>query len=64
MNRVVPKVMAAAIFLTLALPPALATATPDGQPSAPVVGGQPTPPFDPICPLCFIREFFESLSGR
>ncbi|MFC8528656.1 hypothetical protein [Nocardia sp. NPDC057227] len=54
------------LAVALALQPALATAAPNEVPVAPSSTAS-TPiyaPFDPICPLCFVREFFESLSAR
>ncbi|MFB7718512.1 hypothetical protein [Nocardia sp. NPDC056100] len=55
-----------AIALTLALQPAFAAAAPTGLPATPstTAATQITAPFDPICPLCFIREFLESGSAR
>lgn len=63
LNRPMLNVLAAgAISLALAVQPAIAAAAPAEPPSnsaTPV-----TAPFDPICPLCFIREFLESGSGH
>ncbi|MEU7144960.1 hypothetical protein ABZ942_36345 [Nocardia sp. NPDC046473] len=64
MNRPMLNIVAAgAISLAIALQPAIAAAAPalpqEPTPTAPV-----TAPFDPICPLCFIREFLESGSAH
>ncbi|MGW6421347.1 hypothetical protein ACWF82_01605 [Nocardia sp. NPDC055053] len=67
MNRVLSKTIAtAAITLAFGAFPTIAAASPTETPptTQPVVGGAPTPPFDPICPLCFIREALESLSAK
>lgn len=61
MSRMIPSIIAAgAISLVIGLQPVSAAA------GIPVVPGAPvettTAPFDPICPLCFVREFLESLS--
>lgn len=62
LNRHMLNVVAAgAISLVIALQPAFAAAAPEPATSAPT---QVTAPFDPICPLCFIREFLESGSGH
>ncbi|MGW5438731.1 hypothetical protein [Nocardia asteroides] len=63
MTRILWKTLAT-ISLTLAIGtvPTIATANPPIS-AQPVIGGAPTPPFDPICPLCFIREALESLSA-
>ncbi|MFQ6398031.1 hypothetical protein ACLMAJ_31890 [Nocardia sp. KC 131] len=55
-----------ALAVTLALQPALAAAAPNGPSVAPstTASTEITAPFDPICPLCFIREFIESGSAR
>ncbi|GAA5065199.1 hypothetical protein [Nocardia callitridis] len=55
-----------ALAVALALQPAFAAAAPNGLPVAPstTTSTQITAPFDPICPLCFIREFIESGSAR
>ncbi len=55
-----------ALAVALALQPALAAAAPTDPPVAPspTASIQITAPFDPICPLCFIREFIESGSAR
>ncbi|MFI5499326.1 hypothetical protein ACIA5E_09690 [Nocardia asteroides] len=66
MTRTLPKACATAcIALAITALPAVATAAPIEPPASaqPVIGGAPTPPFDPICPLCFIREAIESLSA-
>ncbi|MFJ1455430.1 hypothetical protein [Nocardia wallacei] len=58
----VPKAVAvASITLALGLQPALAVAS---APESPAPRTQVTAPFDPICPLCFIREFLESGSAH
>lgn len=62
MNHPMLNVIAAgAISVAIALQPSLAAAAPALEPAttAPV-----TAPFDPTCPLCFIREFLESGSGH
>ncbi|PXX53400.1 hypothetical protein DFR70_12711 [Nocardia tenerifensis] len=58
-------IVGGAFAVALALQPALAAAAPHGLPVAPstTASTQITAPFDPICPLCFIREFIESLSA-
>ncbi len=55
-----------AFTVTLALQPGIAGAATDELPAAPstTTATPITAPFDPICPLCFIREFLESGSGR
>ncbi|NNH70402.1 hypothetical protein HLB23_11105 [Nocardia uniformis] len=55
-----------ALAVALALQPALAAAAPNELPVPPstTTSTQITAPFDPICPLCFIREFLESGSAR
>ncbi|MFI7664876.1 hypothetical protein [Nocardia sp. NPDC049526] len=55
-----------ALAAALVLQPALAAAAPNGLPVAPSTtpSTQITAPFDPICPLCFIRELIESGSAR
>ncbi|WP_280299455.1 hypothetical protein [Nocardia neocaledoniensis] len=64
MTRILSKTVAtAAIILAIGTVPAVAIAAPPTPSADPVIGGQPTPPFDPICPLCFIREAIESLSA-
>ncbi|MFE5457457.1 hypothetical protein [Nocardia sp. NPDC056564] len=63
LNRPMLNVLAAgAISLALAAQPAIASAAPADPPSNSAT--TVTAPFDPICPLCFIREFLESGSGR
>ncbi|MFB8004007.1 hypothetical protein [Nocardia sp. NPDC056000] len=59
-------IVGGAFAVTLALQPALAAAAPNELPVVPstTVSTQITRPFDPICPLCFIREFLESGSAR
>ncbi|MFD4461780.1 hypothetical protein [Nocardia sp. NPDC058480] len=67
MNRGLSRTVAAAgIALAMGTFPAVASAS---SPIAPtvaqhIIGGTPTPPFDPICPLCFVREALESLSAK
>ncbi|MEV6359993.1 hypothetical protein [Nocardia asteroides] len=66
MIRILPETFAIAVIaLAITALPAVAAATPIEPPAEaqPVIGGAPTPPFDPICPLCFIREALESLSA-
>lgn len=63
LNRPMLNVLAAgAISLAIAVQPAIAAAAPAVSPAVPAA--TITAPFDPICPLCFIREFLESGSGR
>lgn len=63
LNRPMLNVIAAgAISLAIAMQPAIAAATPAVSPAEPAA--TITAPFDPICPLCFIREFLESGSAR
>ncbi|MGX1809277.1 hypothetical protein ACWIGI_26445 [Nocardia sp. NPDC055321] len=52
--------------LAVALQPALAAAAPSGPAveTPTEVATRSYAPFDPICPLCFIREFIESGSVR
>ncbi len=67
MIRALSKVVATvAITSALAWCPAIASAGSIEGPAVaqPVIGGAPTPPFDPVCPLCFIREALESLSAK
>lgn len=66
MTRILWKTLAtASLTLAIGTTPTIATANPPTPPASaqPVIGGAPTPPFDPICPLCFIREALESLSA-
>ncbi|WP_433597598.1 hypothetical protein ACQPXH_17515 [Nocardia sp. CA-135953] len=65
--RVVAKIIAAgAISVALGLQPAIAVAAPDGTPPQPELTArtQTTAPFDPVCPLCFLRELIESGSSH
>ncbi|MEV0247490.1 hypothetical protein AB0H76_12935 [Nocardia sp. NPDC050712] len=55
-------IVGGAFAAALALQPAFAAAAPNELPAAPST--QITAPFDPICPLCFVREFLESGSAR
>ncbi|WP_194824802.1 hypothetical protein [Nocardia sp. XZ_19_231] len=67
MNRSLSRTVAAAgIALAMATFPAIASASSATVPTVaqPIVNGAPTPPFDPICPLCFVREALESLSAQ
>ncbi len=61
-----PKIIAAgAISLAIGLQPAVAAAAPgvtSPQPES-AARTQATAPFDPVCPLCFLRELIESGSG-
>lgn len=59
-------VATAAITLAMASCPTIASADSIEGPAVaqPVIGGAPTPPFDPVCPLCFIREALESFSAK
>ncbi|MGW6333703.1 hypothetical protein [Nocardia rhamnosiphila] len=63
-RRVLNIVAAAAVPLAIGLPPASAAA--EGiavRPALPAERIEPTTaPFDPICPLCFVREFLETFS--
>ncbi|MGY0499824.1 hypothetical protein ACWZHB_15165 [Nocardia sp. FBN12] len=63
MNRSLSRTVAAAgIALAMGICPAVASATaPTG--AQPIIVGMPTAPFDPHCPLCFVREALESLSA-
>lgn len=63
MRRVLLSIVAAgAVSCTVGLPSA--SAAPAGVPVAPAAARtEPaTAPFDPICPLCFVREFVETFS--
>ncbi|WP_194813658.1 hypothetical protein [Nocardia sp. XZ_19_385] len=55
-----------ALAAALALQPGLAAAAPNELPAAPstTASTEITRPFDPHCPLCFVREFIESGSAR
>ncbi|WP_433523719.1 hypothetical protein ACQPZ2_00055 [Nocardia pseudovaccinii] len=57
---------AAAISLTIGLPSATAAASPDelAAESIPATRTVVTAPFDPVCPLCFLRELLESGSSH
>jgi hypothetical protein len=63
-RRVLNIVAAAAVSLAIGLPPASAAAA--GIAVRPAVPAEridtTTAPFDPICPLCFVREFLETFS--
>jgi hypothetical protein len=63
MNRAMLNVIAAgAISLAIGLQPAIAAAAPDGIPlePAPTAQTETTAPFDPVCPLCFLRELIQT----
>ncbi|WP_157106156.1 hypothetical protein [Nocardia sienata] len=65
MNRRVRNVVAAGVFsLSIGLPPASAAAEGIAVRPAPPTEriDATTAPFDPICPLCFVREFLETFS--
>ncbi|WP_410872499.1 hypothetical protein [Nocardia sp. A7] len=67
MNRSLSRTVAAAgIALAMGTFPAVASASSAVAPAVaqPVIGGMPTAPFDPHCPLCFVREALESLSAQ
>lgn len=67
MNRAMLKVIAVgAISLAIGVQPVIAAAAPDAIPAdpAPTIRTETTAPFDPICPLCFLRELIESGSSR
>ncbi|MEU4433168.1 hypothetical protein ACH474_09430 [Nocardia rhamnosiphila] len=53
-----------AVSLAIGLPPASAAAAETAvRPALPAERIEPTTaPFDPICPLCFVREFLETFS--
>ncbi|MFI9534485.1 hypothetical protein ACIG56_14720 [Nocardia fusca] len=63
-RRVLNIVAAAAVSLGIGLQPVSAAA--DGIAVQPISPAQrietATAPFDPICPLCFVREFLETFS--
>lgn len=59
MNRNALKVIATGAFLLAALYPGTANAEAGSREPAPAAA-ETTAPFDPICPLCFIREWIES----
>jgi hypothetical protein len=62
MNRRVRNIVAAGVFsLALGLPAAAAGIA--VRPASPIERiDATTAPFDPICPLCFVREFLETFS--
>lgn len=65
MNRRVLNIVAAGVVsLALGLPPASAAAEGIAVRPAPATERieTTTAPFDPICPLCFVREFLETFS--
>ncbi|MFD4355269.1 hypothetical protein ACFWPK_24960 [Nocardia sp. NPDC058519] len=67
MNRTLFRAVAlAAITLAMGTYPTVASASSAAAPvvAEPIIGGAPTAPFDPICPLCFVREALESLSAK
>ncbi|MEV5835190.1 hypothetical protein [Nocardia sp. NPDC052112] len=67
MSRAMLNVIAVgAISLAIGVQPAVAAAAPDASPlnSVPTIRNETTAPFDPICPLCFLRELIESGSAR
>ncbi|MBC7304234.1 MAG: hypothetical protein H5T78_25225 [Nocardia sp.] len=67
MNRTLFRAAAtAAVAVSIGIYPCVASADPLPGPTVaqPVIGGAPTAPFDPICPLCFVREALESLSAQ
>ncbi|WP_330255445.1 hypothetical protein OG874_13340 [Nocardia sp. NBC_00565] len=67
MSRAMLKVIAVgAISLAIGVQPAIAAAVPDVMPLEPALTArtETTAPFDPICPLCFLRELIESGSSR
>ncbi|MFI9407916.1 hypothetical protein [Nocardia sp. NPDC052316] len=57
-------IVGGSLAVALAMQPALAAAAPNGPSVALPTPTRITAPFDPICPLCFIREFIESGSAR
>ncbi|MFC9471471.1 hypothetical protein ACWF99_09985 [Nocardia sp. NPDC055002] len=67
MNRTLFRAVAlAAITLAMGTCPTVASAGSTAQPAVvePLVADAVTAPFDPICPLCFVREALESLSAK
>lgn len=67
MSRAMLKVIAVgAISLAIGVQPAIAAAVPGAMPLEPALTArtETTAPFDPICPLCFLRELIESGSSR
>ncbi|MEU1954242.1 hypothetical protein ACWDO0_26385 [Nocardia rhamnosiphila] len=65
MNRRMLNIVAVgAVSLAIGLPPASAAAAETAvRPALPAERIEPTTaPFDPICPLCFVREFLETFS--
>ncbi|MBF6171557.1 hypothetical protein [Nocardia blacklockiae] len=67
MYRTMLKVAAAGAFsVAIAMQPMIAVASPEAAAREPegAARTQATAPFDPICPLCFVRELIESGSGR
>ncbi|MEV0110399.1 hypothetical protein AB0H42_29225 [Nocardia sp. NPDC050799] len=65
MNRRVLNIVAAGVVsLVFGLPPASAAAAGIAvRPAQPTERIEATTaPFDPICPLCFVREFLETFS--
>ncbi|MEU0544434.1 hypothetical protein [Nocardia sp. NPDC005978] len=72
MYRPVLNVLAGgSLALAIALQPAIAAAAPNAAAANAAAAESPatvsapiTRPFDPMCPLCFVREFIESGSAR
>lgn len=60
MNRVLLKVVAIGAFLFIAGCPGRACAEAGSGEPVPSAPAETTEPFDPICPLCFVREWIES----
>ncbi|MFD3508960.1 hypothetical protein [Nocardia sp. NPDC058666] len=67
MNRILSRIVAgSAVVLAVGTCSVVASAESAAAPSVaqPIIGGPPTAPFDPMCPLCFVREALESLSAQ
>ncbi|WP_157107238.1 hypothetical protein [Nocardia grenadensis] len=64
-RRALSIVAAGVVSLAIGLPPASAAAEGIAVRSAPPTERieTTTAPFDPICPLCFVREFLETFSS-
>lgn len=60
MDRTRLKVVAVGAFLCAAVYPGMAGAEAGSGEPVPSAPAETTAPFDPICPLCFVREWIES----
>ncbi|WP_040834332.1 hypothetical protein [Nocardia brevicatena] len=60
MTRTILKVVATGAILFATVYPGTADAEAGSREPVPSAPAETTAPFDPICPLCFVREWIES----